>query len=136
MNMKPIMITEKDYQRLNHLVKVLQIAKGPKIVAALRNELVDAVVVPPEEIPQDVITMNSRIRLKKRKSASEMEISVVFPEDTDIVNRKISVLAPVGTAVLGCKVGDEVKWPSAQGAVVFQVEEIVYQPEAAGDLHL
>jgi regulator of nucleoside diphosphate kinase len=134
--MKPILITEKDYQRLSHLVQVLQMAKGPKMVEVLRNELTRALVVPSEEIPLDVITMNSRIRLKKRKDAAEMEICVVFPQDADIVQRKISVLAPIGTAVLGCKVGDEIKWPAAQGAVVYQVEEILYQPEAAGDLHL
>jgi regulator of nucleoside diphosphate kinase len=105
MNMKPILITEKDYQRLNHPVQMQQMANGPQVVEVLRNELKGAVVVPSEEIPQDVITINSRIRLKKRKGAAEMEISVVFAQDADIVNRKISVLAPIGTAVLGCKVG-------------------------------
>ena len=134
--MKPILITENDYQRLSHLLQVRQMAKDPQVVEVLRNELRRAVVVPSEEIPRDVITMNSRIRLKKRKGAAEMEITVVFPQDADIVNRKISVLAPIGTAVLGCKVGDEIKWPAAQGAVAYQVKEIVYQPEAAGDFHL
>lgn len=136
LKMKPILISDKDYQKLNQLVQVQETAKDPKAVAVLRKELKDAVVVPSEEIPQDVITMNSRIRLKKTKDAAEMEITLVYPQDADIINRKVSVLAPIGTAILGSKLGDEVRWPSAQGAVAYQIKEIVYQPEAAGDLHL
>ena len=134
--MNPIFLTEKDYHRLHHLVQVQRIANGQQAVEALCKELKRAQVVPSEEIPQDVITMNSRVRLKEMKSAAEMEITIVYPKDADLASRKVSVLAPVGTAVLGCKVGDEVKWPVAKGAMTYKVEEIIYQPEAAGDLNL
>lgn len=65
-----------------------------------------------------------------------MEITVVYPHQADISTRKVSVLAPVGTAILGCKVGDEVKWPVTKGNLSYRIEEITYQQEAAGDFNL
>jgi regulator of nucleoside diphosphate kinase len=136
MHMNPIFLTEKDYHRLHHVVQVQRIANGQQVVEALCKELKRAQVVPAEDIPRDVITMNSRVRLKEMKSAAVMEITIVYPKDADVANRKVSVLAPVGTAVLGCKVGEEVKWPVAKGDITYKVEKIIYQPEAAGDMHL
>ena len=102
----------------------------------LCQELKRAKVVASEEVPTDVVTMNSVVRLKDLKKSNEMEITVVYPKDADLNSRKISVLAPVATAILGCKVGDEVEWPAPQGMLSYKIESIVYQPEAAGDLYL
>ena len=136
MNKNTIYLTDKDYNRLLQVVQTQRQKNGLFVVAALSQELKRAKVVPPTEIPADVITMNSRVRLKEMKSAAELDIDIVYPKDADVGKRKVSVLAPVGTAVLGCKVGDEVKWPVAQGMVTYKVQELIYQPEAAGDFNL
>ena len=136
MNKNTIYLTDKDYNRLLQMVQSQRQKNGLFVVAALSQELKRAKVVSPTEIPADVITMNSRVRLKEMKSAAELDIDIVYPKDADVGKRKVSVLAPVGTAVLGCKVGDEVKWPVAQGMVTYKVEELIYQPEAAGDFNL
>ena len=136
MNKNTIYLTDKDYNRLLQMVQSQRQKNGLFVVAALSQELKRAKVVPPTEIPADVITMNSRVRLKEMKSAAELDIDIVYPKDADVGKRKVSVLAPVGTAVLGCRVGDEVKWPVAQGMVTYKVQELIYQPEAAGDFNL
>ena len=136
MNKNTIYLTDKDYNRLLQMVQSQRQKNGLFVVAALSQELKRAKVVSPTEIPADVITMNSRVRLKEMKSAAELDIDIVYPKDADVGKRKVSVLAPVGTAVLGCRVGDEVKWPVAQGMVTYKVQELIYQPEAAGDFNL
>ena len=134
--MSTIYLTEKDYQRLHTLVQAQRHINGTSSVEALGKELKRAQIVAAEEIPVDVITMNSTVRLIELKSKSEMIITIVYPKDVDLAARKISVLAPVGTAVLGCRVGDKIDWPVPQGTASYRVEEIIYQPEAAGDFHL
>ncbi|MBF8963580.1 nucleoside diphosphate kinase regulator [Pontibacter sp. FD36] len=134
--MNPIYVTEKDLQRLHNLVQVQRQVSGAHSVEALSRELKRAKVVASEEIPENVVTMNSLVKLKELKSGAEMELTVVYPKDADLPNFKISVLAPVGTAILGCKVGDKVERPGPKGTVVYEVLEILYQPEAAGDLAL
>ncbi|MBF9252705.1 nucleoside diphosphate kinase regulator [Pontibacter sp. 172403-2] len=135
--MNTIYLTEKDHQRLHALVQAHRLSNGAHAVEALCKELKRAKVVASEEIPVDIVTMNSFVRLKELKSSSVMEITIVYPKDADLATRKISVLAPVATAVLGCKVGDEIEWPAPQGGIVtYKVEEILYQPEAAGDMYL
>ncbi|ARS35464.1 transcription elongation factor GreAB [Pontibacter actiniarum] len=134
--MSTIYLTEKDHQRLHSLVQAHRLENNPAAVAALSKELKRAKVVPSAEVPVDVVTMNSLVKLKEMNSSTEMEITVVYPKDADLGSRKVSVLAPVGTAILGCRVGDEVSWPSPKGTVVYQVVEVVYQPEAAGNMYL
>jgi len=134
--MDTIYLTEKDYQRLHSLVQEQRQATGPHAVAALSKELKRAKVVPSEDVPKDVVTMNSLVKLRELKSSSEMEITIVYPKDANLASRKVSILAPVATAVLGCRVGDEVEWPGPQGTMKYRVEEIIYQPESAGDLYL
>ncbi|QNF33787.1 nucleoside diphosphate kinase regulator [Adhaeribacter swui] len=134
--MNTIYLTEKDYQRLLTLVQAQRHVNGTSSVEALGKELKRAKVVAPEEIPVDVITMNSTVRLKELKSKAEMIVTIVYPKEVDLPSRKISVLAPIGTAVLGCRVGDKIDWPLPQGTATYRVEELIYQPEAAGDFHL
>lgn len=134
--MNPIYVTEKDFQRLHSLVQAQRQVSGAHTVEALSQELKRAKVVASEEIPKDVVTMNSLVKLREIKSGAQMELTVVYPKDADLSKLKISVLAPVGTAILGCKVGDQVERPGSQYSIVYQVEEVVYQPEAAGDLNL
>ncbi|NEM97657.1 nucleoside diphosphate kinase regulator [Pontibacter burrus] len=134
--MNTIYLTDKDYERLHSLVQVQRQNGGAAAVDGLCQELKRAKVVPTEDIPKDIVTMNSLVRLKDLKGGNTMEITVVYPKDADLASRKISVLAPVATAILGCKVGDEIEWPAPKGNLSYKVESILYQPEAAGDLFL
>ena len=90
-------------------------------------------MVLPDQIPADVITLNSTARLVDRETKEEMVYSLVFPEDADTSQGKISILAPIGTAMLGYKAGDTFEWDTPGGKRIIRVKEIVYQPEAAGD---
>ncbi|MBX0335575.1 nucleoside diphosphate kinase regulator [Pontibacter sp. HSC-14F20] len=134
--MNPIYLTEKDFQRLHSLVQAQRQVSGAHTVEALSQELKRAKVVASEEIPENVVTMNSLVKLNELKSGAQMELTVVYPKDADLSKFKISVLAPVGTAILGCKVGDKVERPGPKGTVVYEVMEVLYQPEAAGNLNL
>ena len=102
----------------------------------LENELNQGKIVEPKDIPKDVITMNSMVRLKDLDSEEEMTYTLVFPGIADISNNKISILAPIGTALIGYRVGDIIEWKVPAGLRKLKVEEILYQPEAAGDYHL
>jgi regulator of nucleoside diphosphate kinase len=85
-------------------------------------------------MPSDVITMNSTARFALN-DGSEREITLVYPRDADAGTGKVSVLAPVGSALLGLRVGDSIRWPAPGGDIDLRVLSIRYQPEAAGDLH-
>ena len=101
---------------------------------ALRAELERADIVEPAQMPRDVITMNSTARFVLN-DGSEREITLVYPRDADGSAGKVSILAPVGSALLGLRVGDSIRWPAPGGDVDLRVLSIRYQPEAAGDLH-
>lgn len=134
--MNLIYLTEKDYERLHTLVQIERSNGGRVSTDGLCRELKRAKVVASEEIPVDVVTMNSVVKLTELKSGAVMELTLVYPKDADLQKRKVSILAPVATAILGSKVGEEVTWDAPQGKVTYKVEEILYQPEAAGDLFL
>jgi len=132
-----IYITEFDKTRLEELVAAADAAgRDRKDLEALAGELKIAKVVPSAEVPHDVVTMNSRIRLCDADTGEEMVYTVVFPQDANVDTGAISVLAPVGTAILGYAVGDVVEWPVPSGIRRLRIAEILYQPEAAGDYHL
>lgn len=131
--MNAICITKADYATLVALVQAERHNSGNQPVGALDNELKRARLVDSTAVPPDVITMNSVVRLRELKSKQELEITLVYPKDADVGRRKISILAPVATAVLGCRVGDHVRWPLPKGIATYMIEAILYQPEAAGN---
>ena len=87
-------------------------------------------------MPHDVVTMNSRVQLVDLDTGEAMTYTLVFPDDADLRQGKISVLAPIGTAMLGYRVGDTFEWRVPAGLRRLKIEAILYQPEAAGDYHL
>ena len=91
--------------------------------------------VPAEEVPHDVITMNSRFALGDDRDGGTTSYTLVYPEDEAPHLGHVSVLSPMGIALYGAKVGDKVCWMSASGPEVATVEEMTYQPEAAGHHH-
>jgi regulator of nucleoside diphosphate kinase len=135
---RKIYITEFDKIRLEALIDEAEEfgGHGRKDLEALTEELAHAEVVSSEEIPPDVVTMNSKVVLRDVDTSEEMTFTLVFPEDADVDTGSISILAPVGTAILGYRKGDVIEWPVPSGMRRITIEEILYQPEAAGDLHL
>ncbi len=102
----------------------------------LEAELDRAEIVDPKRIPANVITMRSKVRLKDLVSGEAKVYSLVFPTEANFSEGKISVLAPIGTAILGYKLGDSIEWPVPSGVRKLKVDEILYQPEAAGEYGL
>jgi regulator of nucleoside diphosphate kinase len=140
MEYRDIYITEFDLNRLSELLEVGLSFRGSKSESghldSLKEELDRAHIVLPKDIPPDTVTMNSRVRLSDVSKAGELVYTLVFPRDADAATGSISVLAPVGTAILGCRVGDIIEWQVPAGKRKLKIEEILYQPEAAGDYHL
>lgn len=135
MQPKPdIMLSSLDIARLEHLLS--QLPPHSPEVALLEQELERATIVEPAEMPPDRVTMNSRVSFSVGASSQPQALTLVYPKDVDQSGEKISVLAPVGSAILGLAVGDEIAWPTpADPAQKIRIHAIVYQPEQAGDLH-
>jgi regulator of nucleoside diphosphate kinase len=129
-----IVITSRDYERLEALLDSLP-PDGLPHRPALEAELNRAEVVPPEQVPANVVTMNSTVRFTIAQSGEEFTLTLVYPKDAGGTDR-ISVLAPVGSALLGLSVGDELDWPIPGGGVsTVRVTGVDYQPERVGELH-
>ena len=104
--------------------------------AALEAELARAEIVEPEAIPPNVVTMNSTVRFTIAEAGEEFRLTLVYPKDVGGEHERISVLAPVGSALLGLSVGDELEWPRPGGGKsTVRVIDVLYQPERSGELH-
>ena len=138
MSNKPIHITQFDLHRLQQLLEDASRTnfRGRDDLAGLQAELARAEIVAPQTVSHNVITMNSTVVLLDLETRDEETYTLVFPETADIEAGKLSVLAPVGTAMLGYEVGDTFEWVVPAGKRRLQIKEILYQPEAAGDFHL
>jgi regulator of nucleoside diphosphate kinase len=127
-----IIITAADHTELDNVItftgKVSERARAE--LHALEGELRRAEIVTPEAIPSDVITMNSRAELVDLESNEVMQFTLVLPRDAKIDEGKISVLAPLGTAMLGYRVGDEFEWHVPYGVRRLKVTNVHFQPEA------
>jgi regulator of nucleoside diphosphate kinase len=131
-----IYITTSDYHRLSGLIEMSRERNGEadrEYLDQLEEELGRAELVNPKEIPADVITMRSKVRLKDLKSGETVMYSLVFPFEANSNEGQISVLAPIGTALLGNRSGDVVESRVPSGLRRLKVKEILYQPEAAGN---
>ena len=103
---------------------------------SLEAELQRAKIVESRDVPKNVVTMNTRLRFVDLDDRSETEVTLVFPNDANISEGKMSVFSPIGTALLGYAKGDVIEWTVPSGTRRIQITDILYQPEAAGDLHL
>lgn len=133
---KEIYITEVDKERLNKLIDA-EIKSGnmlEKPMKKLYDEINNAIVVGSRQVPQDTITMNTRALL--HLDHEDIELTLVYPEDANLAKNKMSVLSPIGTAILGYKAGDVVEWEVPSGITQIHIKGILYQPEASGDYHL
>lgn len=134
---RSIYITEFDLARLEDLLDKVDTegSRDSRHLQELEDELLRAEVVEPRQIPADVVTMNSRVALKDLATGEEMVYELVFPADARLEENKISILAPIGTALLGYRAGDTITWKVPGGTRKIKITKILYQPEAAGDFH-
>jgi regulator of nucleoside diphosphate kinase len=137
MAQQTIYITQVDADKIRNLLWNAEAThyRGSAYLKKLKEELNRATIVEPQLIPPDVITMRSTVVLLDVETGEEMNYTLVFPEDADIGQGKISVLAPIGTGMLGYRVGDTFEWDTPNGKRVIKVVKITFQPEAAGDFH-
>jgi regulator of nucleoside diphosphate kinase len=134
MTRRRILITEDDMARLRELVRQGRMAahKDRNHLAELDQELDRAEVIAAGEVMPDVVTMHSTVRVRDVDSGRSMVYTLVFPVDADIGQQRISVLAPIGTALLGFRTGDVFERRTPGGTRRLQIEEVLFQPEAAG----
>lgn len=132
-----MLITINDYQRLNGIIEFASLKKKmPEIVNRLLKQFKVAQMLSQETISGDVITMNSRVLVKDLVSGREAEITITYPHDAGNREGKVSIFSPIGVALLGRKVGDNISWRVPNGIGRFEIQKIIYQPEAVGDYYL
>ncbi len=132
-----IYITVQDMNRLSRmLTEAVAATENDEHLLQLERELDRAKLVRSKEVPADVVTMNSKIRVRDMDTDEEKVFTLVFPDAPGGGPDQVSVLSPIGTAVLGFRVGDTIRWKAENKVMNLKVEELLYQPEAAGDYHL
>lgn len=134
-NRPSITVSSQDAERLYDLLE--SVSKDDfSGKEALDSELARAEIVEPEAVPPMVVSMNSTVRFQVTSSAEEFTMTLVYPKDVGAGGDRISVLAPVGSALLGLSQGDEIEWPKPGGGVLrVRIKEVTYQPERAGEYH-
>ena len=138
MVMKQSVVTAVDRTRLREMVRALR-SVGDPFRSHLR-ELTDALeradVVTPAEVGADVVTMNSRVRARDVETGRTETFTLVYHGESGMFDNRLSVLTPMGVAALGARVGDVIEFPIRRGVRRLRIEEMLYQPEAAGDFEL
>ncbi|GHB86873.1 GreA/GreB family elongation factor [Persicitalea jodogahamensis] len=136
--MNTLIISRLDYQRLQQWI-----GRAKNDFNFSNNQTNDilrtvneATLLDPTDMPADVVTMNSRVRLTYPESNRTLEVQLVYPEVADIEKKRISIFAPLAVAILGCRQGTLTKINTPGGMVSIKIEEVIYQPEAAGDMAL
>jgi regulator of nucleoside diphosphate kinase len=135
MKTREICITEYDMERLRSIIEIYGGNDRPYL-EQLEDELNKARVVDPKNIPDNVVTMNSIVRIKDLDTGEEETFTLVFPGKTNITEKTVSILAPIGTALIGYGEGDIIEWEVPAGTKRFQIMEVIYQPERLGNYDL
>lgn len=123
----PVILLKDDYDILNGYVKNLQ---GMQVnekenFRKLYQELKKAEVVNAENFPDDVVRLDSTVVIKDMQTKRDMTITIVLPQKADIKQRKVSVLAPIGTALIGFRKGQQVSWEVPSGKKDFKIMEVI-----------
>ncbi|KIA83439.1 hypothetical protein OA84_07955 [Kaistella solincola] len=136
--MKQVIITKQDYNRINRSITEAKARNSIKKEEAekLLSELKSAKIVDQENIDKDVVTMNSIVKIHFQNNKTNMEFQLVYPADADLKQKKISIFSAVASALIGYRVGDEIDWLIPSGMTKIVIDEVLYQPEAAGDFDL
>ena len=138
MNEKITCMTEFDINRLESFLAGVKKSYryNHNVLERLQEEIGRCLVVDAREISPDVVTLNSRVRLRDLDNDQEMILTLALPGTANLEDGRISVASPIGTAMLGYAAGDTIEWQVPSGIKCIRIEEVLYQPEAAGDYHL
>lgn len=136
--MSNIIINRLDYARIKRCIDDAKQIRSISNAEAekLMKELDSAKIVTPEDIPSNVVTMNSIVRLSFLNSNKQVQFQIVYPDQANLKENKISIFSPIATALIGYKVANEIEWLVPTGPTRIRIDEIIYQPEAAGDYSL
>lgn len=132
-----ITLSTLDLERIEQLLDAMPAGSFPG-KEALEAELSRADIVEPAEMPPNVITMNSTVVFKETATDATYSLTLVYPDAAGKVGdyQPISIFAPVGSALLGLSIGDNIEWPKPGGGTTqLRIDEIIYQPERVGELH-
>ena len=129
---RSIHVTAEDMQRLRNILsaRTRTSARDHAHLESLWDELDRAIVVSAEDAPADVVTMRTRVRIRDLGSGQQADYTLVYPWETDLASNRVSVLAPLGTALLGYREGDQIEWRMPGGVRRLHVERILHQPKA------
>lgn len=134
-NANGIIITEVDERRISRLLERKAGGRDARSLELLEEELTAAKIVSSNEVPPSVVTMNSVVLFEDVETGQRQEVTLVYPEEGEGVPGRLSILAPMGAALLGLSVGSSIEWPVPGGrARRVRVLEVKYQPEATGQL--
>ncbi|MCP3176709.1 GreA/GreB family elongation factor [Desulfuromonas sp. KJ2020] len=138
MNQQTLTFTDYDVERLEIILEGAQRSASlqKSHLEALAEELEKGDIVSSREIGADVVTLNSRVRLRDMASDKEMEVTLVLPMGANFSEGRLSVTSPLGIALLGYTTGSVIEWPGQAGRRKARIEAVLYQPEAAGHYHL
>lgn len=122
---KPIYISSEDHSRLQRVVNaMLEGEQGNEPLKQLQAELKRAVVLDPSALPQDVVTLYTKVRLKDLEDGEIDEWILTMPEEADVDKNQLSILAPIGTAIIGLALGDEFDWETPGGVRKLRIESV------------
>lgn len=136
--MSELIVNRLDYARIKRCIDDAKQFKSIKQSEAdkLLKELESAKIVEPDAVPANVVTMNSIVKLSFLNNNKQIQFQIVYPEQANLKENKISIFSPIATALIGYKVNDEIEWIVPAGLTKIRIDEIIYQPEAAGDFNL
>jgi regulator of nucleoside diphosphate kinase len=122
-----VLVADSDFSRLSMLLESAKkfLRRDREHLSALEQELNRADVVAPQELPRDVVTMNSRVRVTDLDTGTQTVYTLSFPRDADIAHDRISVLAPIGTFLLGCRAGTVIEVEVPRGKKWLKIEEVI-----------
>ena len=134
---RPLLVTETDLERLQRVIELHSGGRNAELVEMLDHELARAQVTSSQDVPPDVVTMNSTVVYEDQETGTRREVTLCYPQDARSDEGRISVIAPIGSALLGLSVGQSIKWPVPGGRTrTLRIVAVPYQPEASGHFHL
>lgn len=138
MSLPEIILNKLDYARINRCIQVQKELKSisDSETERLLEELKRARIVEPQEVPDNIVTMNSVVKISFPDLNKHVQLKLVYPHEARIQEWKISILSPIAHALLGYKVGDIIEWLVPGGITRIRIDDIIYQPEAAGHYDL
>lgn len=136
---KKITITQSDQDRLMNFISFFPKYQNPLEVKQNVKRVVEKLKLAPvdsQKVPSNVVTMNSRVEIKNLRMGKTFILQLVYPDEVEITNNKISIFSPIGSYIFGHSQGDEFTLGERSGKHRYSIEKIIYQPESAGDYHL